>query len=159
AMAKIVSESGTSFDPAVVEVLARRFRELEAKAEHASEGADSPPALSTDICITRGVAPAAGFAVDVPSIAAPTRPVRSLAVDDSVLERLTIEEALAVTAVRAKPHLPHDAFVAYIKEAESFRLAYAMGHDRIPAGILKWVLENGRYIVNANPGSDPGYDG
>src|SRR5579884_2286034 len=39
AMAKVASESGTSFDPAVVDVLQKRYRELEAQAQTATSEA------------------------------------------------------------------------------------------------------------------------
>src|SRR5205085_3166762 len=62
AMDKVVSQAGTSFDPAVVDVLQRRYRDLEARVRESS--ATAQPVLSTDICVTRGAAPAAGFATE-----------------------------------------------------------------------------------------------
>lgn len=62
AIAKVVSEAGKSFDPAVVEVLQRRYRDFEVQAQ--TLGGMARQALSTDICITRGAAPGAGFAAE-----------------------------------------------------------------------------------------------
>ena len=60
AMLKVASEAGTSFDPGVVEILQRRYVELEKLArEHPLQ---APSKLSTDIRVERGLAPAAGFA-------------------------------------------------------------------------------------------------
>src|SRR5690242_17044659 len=58
AMKKVVEESAISFDPKVVDVLQRRFVELEKKAQllHIERAR-----LSTDLKVERGVAPAAGF--------------------------------------------------------------------------------------------------
>ncbi len=53
----ILAESGKSFDPRVVDVLARRYVELEAMAS----GTIRMRRLSTDVKIERGDAPAAGF--------------------------------------------------------------------------------------------------
>ena len=58
AMEKIEQDSGKAFDPAVVEVLKRRYVELEKKAQAASVGTIK---LSLDLKIERGSAPAAGF--------------------------------------------------------------------------------------------------
>src|SRR5579863_3906323 len=60
AMARVVDEAGKSFDPRVVEVLQRRYVELE-KLTHA-QPQKVPAKLSTDIKVERGSAPAAGFA-------------------------------------------------------------------------------------------------
>jgi len=57
---KIVqSEAGKSYDPAVVEILARRYVELERMAT--SIGTIERTKLSTDLKIARGEAPAAGL--------------------------------------------------------------------------------------------------
>lgn len=48
-----------SFDPRVVEVLARRYVELERMAT--ADGSAAKPKLSTGVKIVRGAAPAAGF--------------------------------------------------------------------------------------------------
>ena len=55
------SEAGKSFDPRVVDVLARRYVELEQMAKGC--GHAEKPKLSTDMKIERGSAPAAGFEV------------------------------------------------------------------------------------------------
>ena len=70
----VASEAGTAFDPAVVRALQARYRELEGRAKSAK--VTPPPALSVDIKITRGSAPAAGFEAEAPvEIAAPRNPV------------------------------------------------------------------------------------
>src|SRR5258706_3074880 len=62
AMARVSRETGASFDPAVVRALQSRYRELEARAKG---GRKKPQAaLSIDLKITRGGAPAAGFEAD-----------------------------------------------------------------------------------------------
>ena len=58
AMAIVLKESGTSFDPKVVEILERRYVELEALAR--SNDAPELGKLSTNVKVERGVAPDAG---------------------------------------------------------------------------------------------------
>src|ERR1700716_639585 len=60
AMAHVVREAGKSFDPRVVEVLHRRYVELEQLAR--AHPPKIPAKLSTDVKVERGSAPAAGFA-------------------------------------------------------------------------------------------------
>ena len=59
AMARVVSEAGTAFDPKVVNAFQARYQELEARARTNEAPAAAP--LSVDIKITHGSAPAAGF--------------------------------------------------------------------------------------------------
>lgn len=166
AIAKIVSESGTSFDPAVVEVLQRRYRELE---ETAKRGGGSVQAgLSTDICITRGAAPAAGFAVETAAAAPPgsgaSRPVRSYAAE-AALAGLSVEEALAVLAVRVKASVAYDGIAVFASRGDALECVFTGGKSgasleslraRKGVGFLGWVAQSGRPIANANPEVDEG---
>ena len=113
AMAKVASESGTSFDPAVVRALQARYEELEARAKAGKP--KSQPALSTDIKITRGGPPAAGFESESQKKAPARRTLVRTRVLDGTQRRVvemphgvsspvSEEEALAVAAVRdSKP--------------------------------------------------------
>ncbi len=58
AMEVVLNESGKSYDPRVVEILAKRYRQLEDEAIRLSK---PPSKLSVDARIERGKAPAAGF--------------------------------------------------------------------------------------------------
>ena len=60
AMAKVVADSGKSFDPQVVEFCIGATSNLRKLATE--EPSQSPPKLSTDIKVIRGEAPDAGFA-------------------------------------------------------------------------------------------------
>ncbi|HTS49418.1 MAG TPA: hypothetical protein VMH05_15810 [Bryobacteraceae bacterium] len=70
AMAMLAEQSGISFDPQVVNVLQRRYIELEALAR----SAPMPEiiTLSTDVNVERGAAPDAGFE-EATAIAAPDK--------------------------------------------------------------------------------------
>jgi HD-GYP domain-containing protein (c-di-GMP phosphodiesterase class II) len=64
AMKVVQKETGTAFDPRVVDLLSQRYVALEKMAK-ASRAAD-PAKLSKDVKVTRGLAPAAGFEAAAP---------------------------------------------------------------------------------------------
>jgi diguanylate cyclase (GGDEF)-like protein/putative nucleotidyltransferase with HDIG domain len=176
AMQFLIGESGRSFDPRIVEILARKYRELESKAT-----ADSvcEPRTSQEIQQKNTSAPAAGFASaggegDQPSgesftlaIASARREFQLLIDDTSDLgASLTPEETLALLAVRLEACVPHDTIVIYISTAghlkpqfvkgESFRLFSSLSIP-VGQGLSGWVAENNLPIVNGNPAVEPGY--
>src|SRR5439155_20857537 len=61
AMAVVERDSGKAFDPRLVEILSRKYVELEREAKSSSL---EPWRLSTNINIERGLAPGAGFATE-----------------------------------------------------------------------------------------------
>src|SRR6202035_1842861 len=74
AMARVAAESGTAFDPKVIQALRARYRELEARAK--TTETPLQPQLSVDIKITKGSAPAAGFEAEAPAFSpTPKHPV------------------------------------------------------------------------------------
>jgi len=163
AIAIVVSQAGSSFDPAVVAVLQRGYREWEAQARELS--AVAQPVLNTNICVTRGDAPAAGFAAET---APPPAGLPAMA-DPSLLsaaQQLNREEALALTAVRIKRVVAYDAIAFYARDGELLRCEFAAGIHcgglwglQIPVGtgMVGWVAETGQPIVNGNPFVEPGY--
>jgi diguanylate cyclase (GGDEF)-like protein/putative nucleotidyltransferase with HDIG domain len=180
AMAIVESQSGTAFDPAVVKVLARRYRELEQMAR--SRAAAEVTKLSTDVKIAPGVAPAAGYADESPtghraersqpgdflsSIAAARQEVQMLfEVAQTVGTSLSLSETLSVVAHRMQGLIPHDTFVVYLKREHVLKAEYASGVDAemfgslgIPVGegISGWVAENSKPILNGNPTVEAGY--
>ena len=178
AMAKVASEAGTSFDPAVVRALEARYQELEARATAASS--EPGPSLSVDIKITRGSAPAAGFESDgnvhprtdnTMHPVARARAERSLenenlsmpSVGACLLER---DEALSVAAIRIQRLVAHDAIAYFACDGASVTAKYAAGDDRrllaalsVPhgEGLVGWVADTGKPILNGNPSVEPGY--
>ena len=177
AMQEIATLSGISFDPAVVEVLERRYVELEKKAM-----AQAVPAtrLSTDVKIERGAAPAAGFEVSEPvlprggkeyefvsSIAAARQEVHLLfELTQDLGNSLSLDETLSVVAARLKRMIPYDAIAVYVSRegrlipefvnGESFRLLSSL---QIPVGqgLSGWVAQTGRPVLNGNPAVESGY--
>lgn len=180
AMEIVQKESGTSYDPRVVEVLARRYRELE---EQAGAHHVEPLKLSTDIKVSRGLAPGAGFAEPVAEAASaglPAAPVEFLGKIAAAREEaqalyelaqtlgtsLSLDETLSVLAVRLKRLVPHDALAVYLRRdnrllpefvtGDNFRL-FASLEIPLGQGLSGWVAETGKPIVNGNPSVEPGY--
>jgi putative nucleotidyltransferase with HDIG domain len=178
AMAKVASESGISFDPRVVEILQRRYVELEKLATE--QPFQAPPKLSTDVKVERGLAPDAGFAeAEKPlyeqrpgkdqfsRLAASRQEVEALSEFSLKLgNSLTLDDTLALLAVRVKHVVPHDSMAVYVirnkiltpefVSGENFRLFSSL---RIPVGegLSGWVAQNSKAILNGNPSVEPGY--
>ena len=175
AMRKVMRESGTSFDPKVVDLLHRRYRELERLA-HKQE--QRTLKLSTDLKIENGLAPAAGFE---PS-SAPQPPAQPSFIDSIAAARqefqallelthelgssLRVDETLALLASRLKRLIPHHCIAIYTAEGSRLVARYTSGEDAalfsslaIPLGegISGWVVRNNKPIVNGNPSVEPGY--
>src|SRR5580698_4351807 len=122
AMAKVLTESGKSFDPQVVAILNRRYVELEKLANE--QPLQAPPKLSTDIKVERGLAPDAGFAESAgPTpgisgtahssggmIAAARRQGRELIEFSSRSgATLSIDDIFSLLAVRVRRLIPYNA--------------------------------------------------
>src|SRR5579883_105409 len=168
AMARVASEAGTAFDPGVVAVLQKRYRELEARAKGLS--AETKPALSVDIKIARGSAPAAGFEAEAPVPANVTaiHPVARVrnASGNQISGGLQGREGLAVAALRVQASVSYDAIGFYSCEDGVVRTEFATGQDfrlltslrvRQGEGLVGWVAEAGKPILNGNPTVEAGY--
>jgi putative nucleotidyltransferase with HDIG domain len=179
AMSMVVSEAGKSFDPRVVEILARRYVELEKLANE--QPLQAPPKLSTDVKVKRGLAPDAGFA------AAEATPVRSAEANQDAgglvaaarreVETLTqlalklggslgLEDTISLLAVRVKRLVPHDSMAVFVVRNKTLVPEFVSGDNsrlfsalRIPLGegLSGWVAQNAKIILNGNPAVEPGY--
>jgi putative nucleotidyltransferase with HDIG domain len=179
AMAKVVSEAGTSFDPKVVAILKRRYIEWEKLATQ--QPLEAPPKLSTDIKVERGVAPDAGFAESAdPEVASPRTVRESAAIISTARQKgeeivdvcrqhgspLSIEDISSLLAVRLKHLVPCDAAAVYCPQGDFLIPAFVSGDNfrlfaslRIPLGegLSGWVAQNHKTILNGNPSVEPGY--
>jgi diguanylate cyclase (GGDEF)-like protein/putative nucleotidyltransferase with HDIG domain len=176
AMQIVRDESGKAFDPQVVAILDHRFRELEIKAR--SESADCVK-LSSNVRVERGMAPATGFAEPAPAAPQKGSGDFSLAISGARREfqllievtndlgsSLSLDETLALLAVRLGKIVDHDAIAIYIPEGdklvprfvkgESYRLFSSL-EIPIGQGLSGWVAENNLPVVNGNPAVEPGY--
>jgi diguanylate cyclase (GGDEF)-like protein/putative nucleotidyltransferase with HDIG domain len=175
AMGRVARESGTSFDPKVVDLLHRRYRELEQLAHKQGPGTLK---LSTDLKIEKGASPAAGFEPSsVPQPAAQPGFIDSIAAArqefQALLElthelgsSLRVDETMALLASRLKDLIPHHSIAIYTAEGSSLVARYASGEEAalfsslsIPLGegISGWVVRHNKPIVNGNPSVEPGY--
>jgi diguanylate cyclase (GGDEF)-like protein/putative nucleotidyltransferase with HDIG domain len=176
AMEHIVSLSGRDFDPQVVEILKRRYVELEQMA-HASPSLESL-SVKKDVAVERGEAPDAGFEQEAPSrhayegdflasIASARQEAQMLfELSHDLGKSLSIDDTLSVVSVRLRKMVPYDAIVFWLREeqvllpkhvsGENFRLFSSM---EIPLGqgLSGWVAQNGKPILNGNPSVEPGY--
>jgi diguanylate cyclase (GGDEF)-like protein/putative nucleotidyltransferase with HDIG domain len=179
AMEIITSEEGKSFDPRVVEVLSRRYKELEQLA--LAQNWDKKR-LSTHVKIEKGVAPAAGFEQPSPpangkkdlfdplsSIAAARQEVQMLfELTQDLGNSLSLNETLSVVSVRLKRLVPYDSIAVYVLRDHKLVPEYVNGENfrlfsslEIPVGegLSGWVAQNRKPILNGNPSVEAGYMG
>ncbi|HZU25039.1 MAG TPA: HD domain-containing phosphohydrolase [Bryobacteraceae bacterium] len=177
AMKTIAGQAGSSFDPRVIEVLKRRYRELESLAREAP----LPDAkLSLHVAVDRGDAPDAGYVniasrmpPEAPSfinfIAAARQEFQNLhELTNSLGTSLSLEATLSLLAAHLKNIAPHDTIAVYISDGQILVPQYVAGVDadlfasmRVPVGhgLSGWVAENRKAIVNGNPAVEPGCAG
>jgi diguanylate cyclase (GGDEF)-like protein/putative nucleotidyltransferase with HDIG domain len=178
AMQRLSEESGKSFDPRVVDVLKKRYRQLE-KRVHAQFGKDPEPPLSTELKVERGLAPAAGFeraavkespaqeATFLFSIAAARQEAQTLfELSQDLGASLSLGETLSVFSVKLRLLVPYDAIAIYVRRNQELIPEYVNGDNfrlfsslRIPLGqgLSGWVANNKKPIINGNPSVEPGY--
>jgi diguanylate cyclase (GGDEF)-like protein/putative nucleotidyltransferase with HDIG domain len=179
AMGIVERQSGSAYDPKIVAVMKRRYRELDAKAKN--ETVDAAKSVSYNLKVERGLSPATGFAADQIFTGAKSSPNKNFRMRISDARRefqmlveiandlgtsLSLRETLALLAVRLEESIDYDAVAIYIREdnelvprfvkGESFRLFSSL---RIPVGqgLSGWVAENDLAIVNGNPAVESGY--
>ena len=169
AMELVAEQTDKAFDPKVVAILQKRYVELERLAR------GSPAEtfrLSTDIEITRGSAPDAGFERVKGFGGLPAKnPVGSDNLDTMIraLERKAVtlppEDVFPLLAGCLQGTIPYDAMVLYVRATLLLTPEYAAGahRDRLLAvsipvgrGLAGWVAANGKPIVNGNPSVDCG---
>jgi diguanylate cyclase (GGDEF)-like protein/putative nucleotidyltransferase with HDIG domain len=175
---RLQTESGKSFDPKVVDVLQKRYRQLEKLVEARFEHRETPP-LSKDVKVERGLAPAAGFediaVKDVAgqeanflfSIAAARQEAQTLfELSQDLGASLSLDETLSVFSVKLHRLVPYDAIAIYVKRGQELVPQHVSGDNhrlfaslRIPLGqgLSGWVAQNRKPIVNGNPSVEPGY--
>jgi len=178
AIGVVVQEAGRSFDPRIVEVLARRYQDLERMA---TRTASEPLRLSKDLKVIAGEAPAAGFVGDgqqneaspveqgdfLHQIAAARQEAQALfELAQTLGSSLSLDETLSVVSVRLRRLIPFDAMAVYIRKEDTLEPQFVSGDNMrlfasltIPVGqgLSGWVAENGRPILNGNPSVEPGY--
>jgi len=178
AMDRLKEQAGTWFDPRVVEILERRYVELEHLAQSKDE-TTLPASLSKTARVERGLAPAAGFERSEPaSIPAENSDFLSLIASarqeaQTMFElsqdlgvSLSLSETLSVLSMRLRRMIPYDSIAVFVNRngwllpelvsGENFRALSAL-KIRVGEGLCGWVAENCKPIVNGNPQVEVGY--
>jgi diguanylate cyclase (GGDEF)-like protein/putative nucleotidyltransferase with HDIG domain len=176
AMNMVAEQAGTSFDPKIVEIMQRRYRELEAKARKTSIRVSG---LSTGVIVTRGEQPAAGFEETRPnasandkigfltSIAAARQEVQTLfELSGDLGHSHSLTSTLSIFASKLKIMIPHDLICFYTIREDALHPEYVAGSEerlfsslRIPVGqgLSGWVAEHNAPLTSGNPAVEPGY--
>ncbi|HWJ49020.1 MAG TPA: HD domain-containing phosphohydrolase [Candidatus Udaeobacter sp.] len=177
AMAKVKEKSGTWFDPKIVEILERRYVELERMAQMSEDTAIS--GLSRTVRVERGLAPAAGFERTEPthgpvdnadfltSIASAQQEAQTMfELSQDLGVSLSLSETLSVLSMRLRRMIPFDSIAVFVNRngwllpelvsGENFRALSSL-KIRVGEGLCGWVAENSRPIVNGNPLVEAGY--
>ena len=180
AMAGVKERAGTWFDPRVVEILARRFVELEHLAQ-IEEKAGTLTGLSKTARVRRGAAPAAGFekgpepttigqtdnADFLTSIASARQEAQTMfELSQDLGVSLSLSETLSLLSMRLRRLIPYDSIAVFVNRngwllpelvsGENFRMLSSL-KIRVGEGLCGWVAENCKPIVNGNPQVEAGY--
>ena len=172
ALSMLASESGKSFDPAVVEVLIRRHEELDRMVKSRSRIGRFPGSVRVE----RGDAPAAGFETvaatrDLLSLRNATAGAAQAAADlaglvASVTHCETHEALIGVLRASLPGVIAYDLMVVYLRRGELLWPDYIDGGSPetfglsplpIGEGLSGWVAEHGKAIVNGNPEVEPAF--
>jgi diguanylate cyclase (GGDEF)-like protein/putative nucleotidyltransferase with HDIG domain len=175
AMKAVAAESAQSFDPQVIEVLQRRYLDLE---EMACQGMEDKinDQISYQRIVERGERPGAGFEMDcghrnrtdfLSSIASARQEAHTLfELSQDIGNSLSLDETLSLVAMRLRKLVPYDSFVAFIRKGNMLQPEFVTGdHFRmfsslqipVGTGLCGWVAQNVRSIVNGNPAVETGF--
>src|SRR5438128_525699 len=177
-MKRLVAESGKSFDPKVVNVLEKRYRQLE-KLVQSHSRPEAALKLFTDVKRDPGAALAAGVeditvkdaagqeATFLFSIAAARQEAQTLfELSQDLGASLSLGETLSVFSVKLRRLVPYDAIAIYVVRGDTLVPELVSGDNhrlfsslRIPLGqgLSGWVAQNRKPIINGNPSVEPGY--
>lgn len=143
AMAKVSAEAGITLDPRVVNALQLRYVELEQRVRDMKP--QLQPALSTELQITQGSAPAAGFEREDEEAPLTERSLLALAQQVGVAVRF---DALTY-------HACLDRTVRRIFATGDIELLPDCPDVPMGGGLTGWVAAVRRPILNGNPGVEP----
>jgi diguanylate cyclase (GGDEF)-like protein/putative nucleotidyltransferase with HDIG domain len=176
AMDRVKERAGTWFDPKIVEVLERRYVDLERIAQRYEDGF-VPCGFSKDLRVERGVAPAAGFekwadnsqndSDFLTSIASARQEAQAMFdLSQDLGNSLSLSETLSVLSMRLRKLVPYDSIAVFVNRngwllpelvsGENFRVLSSL-NIRVGEGLCGWVAENCKPIINGNPEVEPGY--
>ena len=176
AMNALIAESGSSYDPRVVEIMKRRYQELELAVRDTASNrkgldfhtVDRPAVPSAGLVHEPNEAEvrAASFLASIISARQEAQLLFELA--QSLGNSLSLKETLSVVAVRLKEMIPHDSIVFFICQDGKLIPEYVHGVDyelfsslEIPfgKGLSGWVAQNEKPIINGNPAAETSFLG
>lgn len=151
ALRVVVAEKGKSFDPAVVEALERRFRDLEAEAQRALQKDEKLAAAGA----------ARGADRFVSSIAQARQEFQNLhEMTHELGNSLSMEDTFALLTTRLMALVPHETLAIYTIEGTDLVCRHAVGRQsadfralRMPLGegLSGWVAHRGSTLENGDP--------
>src|SRR6266852_2084186 len=171
-MNALATEKGRSFDPRVIEIMERRYLELE---EMVNTMESERRRLDIAPKVHRAVAPSSGFAevandAEIRATSFLTSIVSARQEAQLLFElaqtlgnSLSLKETLSVVAIRLKQMIPHDSIVFFVSQEGILIPEYVHGVDfdlfsslRIPLGqgLSGWVARNEKPITNGNPAAE-----
>jgi len=186
AMEKVASMSGSAFEPRIVELLKRRYLELEmlvqsnsAPAEEAALSTATSKSTSTDVRAEAGKEPAAGLeqAAPIPGAANEADFLSSIAsarqeaqtmfeLSQDLGNSLSLGETLSVLSMRLRKMIPYDSMAVFLLKdgrllpelvsGDNFRQLSSLNIG-LGEGLCGWVAEKRKPIVNGNPEAEAGY--
>jgi diguanylate cyclase (GGDEF)-like protein/putative nucleotidyltransferase with HDIG domain len=176
AMETVKERAGKWFDPKIVEVLERRYVDLERIAQTHEDGF-IPCGFSKDVRVERGLAPATGFekwadnsqneSDFLTSIASARQEAQAMfELSQDLGNSLSLSETLSVLSMRLRRLIPYDSIAVFVNRngwllpelvsGENFRVLSSL-KIRMGEGLCGWVAENCKPIINGNPQVEAGY--
>lgn len=177
AMEKVAALSGSSFDPVIVEVLERRYLELENLVHSSATGEE--PGLPSPVAVETKAEPEAaselfssaahaGSDTDfLSSIASARQEAQTMfELSQDLGNSLSLGETLSVLSMRLRKLVPYDSIAVFLLKngrlvpelvsGDNFRILWAL-NIRLGEGLCGWVAEQRKPIVNGNPEMEDGY--
>jgi diguanylate cyclase (GGDEF)-like protein/putative nucleotidyltransferase with HDIG domain len=178
AMEKVASMSGSSFEPRIVEILKRRYRDLDRMSQSDSASPEEA-ASSARVHPDDGLQPTAGFEQSAPnsspasesdflsSIASARQEAQTMfELSQDLGNSLSLGETLSVLSMRLRKMVPYDSMVVFLLKdgrllpelvsGDNFRLLSSLNIG-LGEGLCGWVAEKRKPIVNGNPEAEAGY--
>jgi diguanylate cyclase (GGDEF)-like protein/putative nucleotidyltransferase with HDIG domain len=176
AMEKVKERSGTWFEPRIVQILERRYVELERLAQTSEDGS-IPRGFARNLRVERGLAPATGlqswtdnaqnesdFLTSIASARQEAQAMFDLSQD--LGNSLSLSETLSVLSMRLRKLVPYDSIAVFVNRngwllpelvsGDNFRALSSL-KIRVGEGLCGWVAENCKPIINGNPQVEAGY--
>jgi diguanylate cyclase (GGDEF)-like protein/putative nucleotidyltransferase with HDIG domain len=176
AMELVASMSGSAFEPRVIDVLQRRYTELEKLAAsdsiapekvNLSVQAQVPAGLAAEIEQPGPISSPSNDADFLSSIASARQEAQTMfELSQDLGNSLSLGETLSVLSIRLRKMIPYDSMAVFLlKEGrlipelvsgDNFRLLSALNIG-VGEGLCGWVADKRKPILNGDPEVEPGY--